>query len=69
MRSRGVVKQKKRFLIVLIYIFFGWKTRQWWCTGWDGKKPNGFHRGVSILRPKLLGRVPYRLSYNPPLVK
>jgi hypothetical protein len=28
MRSRGVVKQKKRFLIVLIYIFFGWKTRK-----------------------------------------
>ena len=38
MRSCGVVKQKKRFLIVLIYIFCGWKTRQSWGTGWDGKK-------------------------------
>jgi len=38
MRSRGVVKQKKRFLIVLIYIFFGWKTRQWWGGHWLGRE-------------------------------
>jgi hypothetical protein len=45
-------------------------THQSWGGHWLGWGKNQWaHRGVSILRPEPLRRVPYRLSYNPPLVK